>query len=352
MAFLQFNDIGISSIAACVPKQIVKNVNYTENFTKDEASAIVDKTGIQERRFAPKGMTSSDLCFTAANQLLDNKNVFRSEIDVLLFVSQTPDYRMPATAIILQHRLGLEKSTLAFDISIGCSGYVYGLSVAYSYAQQANVRKVLLLVGETRSRVYSPKDRKTAFIFGDAGTATLIEKNNCLGSSSFLLGSDGSRSGLIKMDAGGYRNPSSLDTLKEKVVDEYGNIRSDEHGYMNGSDVFSFVLREIPKNIKGILENSKTLLKDIDYFYFHQANKYMNEYLGKKLKVPPQKAPLSLQKYGNTSSVSIPLNIVDHRAGFGVSSESWLLCGFGVGMSWASCILNVHNIDILPLIEI
>lgn len=352
MAYLTFDKVGIRGLAACVPANTVVNRNYTETFSAKDASLICDKTGIEERRFALPGTTASDLCFAAADKLLNELEIDRSEVDALIFVSQTADYRMPASAIILQDRLGLSKDTLAFDINIGCSGYVYGLSVAFMYAQQALIRKVLLLDGETRSKVYSPKDRKTAFLFGDGGTATLIEKNNDFGESTFLMGSDGSRQDLIKMNAGGYRNPSSIETLKEKIVDSHGNIRSDEHGYMNGADVFSFVLREIPKNLKDLLAMAGKNKDEFDKFFFHQANKYMNDYLCKKLKVAKEKAPQSLQKYGNTSSVSIPLNIVDDYGGHRVDNETWLLSGFGVGMSWASAILPVKEIKILPIIEL
>lgn len=352
MALLKFEKVGIKGVAACVPANRIVNRDYTQTFSKEDAETIVEKTGIEERRFALPGTTASDLCFKAADRLLNELNVDRSDVDVILFVSQTADYRMPASAIILQDRLGLSKETLAFDINIGCSGYVYGLSVAFMYSQQTHIRKVLLLDGETRSRVYSPKDRKTAFLFGDGGTATLIEKDAASGKSSFLMGSDGSRQDLIKMDAGGYRNPSSPETLTEKAVDEYGNIRSEEHGYMNGSDVFSFVLREIPRNFKNLLAKSNYKKDMLDKFFFHQANKYMNDYLGKKLMVSAEKAPQSLQKYGNTSSVSIPLNIVDHYGGQLIKDEKWLLSGFGVGMSWASVILPVRDIKVLPIIEL
>jgi 3-oxoacyl-[acyl-carrier-protein] synthase-3 len=352
MAYLQFQGISMKALAAAVPKNKIVNKNYTDYFSSEEVNEIVVKTGIEERRFAPSAMTASDLCFAAADSMLNKLQIERSEIDVVLFVSQTADYRMPATAIILQDRLGLPKSTAAFDINIGCSGFIYGLSVAYMYAQQPHIRKVLLLDGETRSRIYSPKDRKTAFLFGDGGAAALIEKDSNAANSHFLLSSDGSRQNLIKIDAGGYRNPSSPESLQEKVVDEYGNIRSDEHGYMNGADVFSFVLREIPKAFKELLQKSEMSIDTVGAFYFHQANKYMNDYLGKKLKVPNEKAHQSLHKYGNTSSVSIPLGIVDDRAGSVVTKDDWVLSGFGVGMSWATCHLNLANMEVLPLVEI
>lgn len=351
MAQLSFHHIGISSMAGAVPKQVIKNRDYTLHFPKEAVQEIVDKTGVEERRFTTHEQTASDLCFAAATQLIADNQIDASEIDVLLFVSQTPDFRMPATSITLQHRLGLTKATAAFDINLGCSGFVYGLSVAYAYAQMPGIRKVLLLDGETRSKVYHPKDRKTGFIFGDAAVAAIIEKQD-VGESFFSLNSDGSNADLIKIDAGGYRNPSNEFTTKEKVVDEHGNIRTDEHGYMNGGDVFNFVLREIPKNIKQTLAFAKTEINDLDYYVFHQANKFMNDYLAKKLKLDPSKVPASIHKYGNTSSVSIPITIVDQLVGQLETPKKLLLCGFGVGMSWATAVIPTQQIAISKIVEV
>ena len=351
MAEISFENIGISAMAGAVPKQVIKNREYTEHFSQEAVNDIVDKTGVEERRFTTEDQTASDLCFAAAEQLLADNPIDKSEIDILLFVSQTPDYRMPATSITLQHRLGLPKSTAAFDISLGCSGFVYGLSVAYAYANMPQVRKVLLLDGETRSKVYHAKDRKTGFIFGDAAVAAIIEKQDN-GTSYFSLNSDGSKSDLIKIDAGGYRNPSNENTTKEKVVDEHGNIRTDEHGYMNGADVFNFVLREIPKNIKQTLSFANTELGDLDFYVFHQANKFMNDYLAKKLKLDIAKVPSSIHKYGNTSSVSIPITIVDQLKDQLNTPKKILLCGFGVGMSWATAVLATKHIKISDIVEV
>lgn len=353
MSFLSFSNIGITGICSAVPSKIIDNLSYTDYFKPEDVKEIVSKTGILERRFAPEGMCASDLCFAAANRLLDDMKVNREEIDLVIFISQTPDYRMPATSVILQHRLGLSSTTAAFDMNLGCSAFVYGLSVIYSFMMQGNFRKALLLDGETRSRIYSPKDRQTAFLFGDGGVAALIEKSPNFGDSWFSLNSDGSRESLIKVDAGGYRNPSSASTLTERVVDEFGNIRSDEHGYMNGADVFNFVLREIPKDINALLNYSKKSMDDFDYFVFHQANAYMNSYLAKKLKIPVQKAPSSVEKFGNTSSVSIPLTITTVlKNEISSKNTSLFLCGFGVGMSWASAIINMNNTFIGELVEV
>ncbi len=352
MADLSFKNIGIVGMSAAVPKNTIDNYAYTEFFPEADVKDIVDKVGIKERRFAPEGMTASDLCFAAAEQLIDDLKINKEEIDLLVFVSQTPDYRMPATSITLQHRLGLSKHCAAFDISLGCSAFVYGLSIVYGLMQSGGFRKALLLDGETRSRVYSPKDRKTSFLFGDGGVAAIIEQNEKFGESFFSLHSDGSLSNLIKMDAGGYRNPSSVETLTERVVDEYGNIRHDEHGYMNGADVFNFVLKEIPKNFKSVLEQSNNTNDTIDFNVFHQANDYMNNYLAKKLKLNTAKVPSCIAQFGNTSSVSIPLTIVSQLQNQLEGSKKLMLCGFGVGMSWATAQINVDDCKISNLVEL
>lgn len=353
MARLTFENIGIRALAAAVPANTIDNLSYTEHFPAEDVKEIVEKTGIKERRFVPEGMTASDLCFHAAKKLMGDNSVDPEKIDALIFVSQTPDYRMPASSVILQDRLSLPKSTLAFDMNLGCSAFVYGLSVAYSFMQQQGFRNVLLLDGETRSKVYHPKDRKTAFLFGDGGIAALITRDDSFGKSTFSLNSDGSRQDLIKVDAGGYRNPSTPETLKEKVVDEYGNIRTDEHGYMNGADVFNFAIREIPKDVKNTMVDAGVDKEEIDFFVFHQANEYMNNYLVKKLKLDGDKCPICLDRFGNTSSVSIPLTIAtqlqDDLKG---KKKKLLLCGFGVGMSWATAVINTEKMVISDLVEV
>ena len=351
MAYLTFDGVGISGLAACVPKTIIKNYEYTEHFPAKEVKLVVDKIGILERRFAGPDMCSSDLCFAAAEKLISDMGTSKDEIDLLVFVSQTPDYRMPASSVILQHRLGLGHQTITFDLNLGCSGFIYGMSIVYSMMERSGLRKALLLDGETRSKIYSPKDRKTAFIFGDGGVAALIERNENFGKSYFSLNSDGSKEDLIKMNAGGYRNPSTCETLKEKVVDEYGNIRSEEHGYMNGGDVFNFVIKEIPADIKNIITLSELTPPDLDYFVFHQANDFINNYLMKKLKIDPLKVPSTIAKFGNTSSVSIPLTIVSELKEK-LKNKKLLLSGFGVGMTWASAIINSNDCFVSELVEI
>lgn len=353
MAFLTFNNVGVSALSAAVPRTVIDNYKYTQYFPEDQVKEVVDKVGIYERRFADEKTCSSDLCFAAAEKLFADNDIDRSEIDLLIFISQTPDYRMPATSVILQHRLGLPNSTIAFDINLGCSAFMYGLSVAYSMMNnQPGLRKALILDGETRSKVYSPKDRRTAFLFGDGGVAALVERDERFGKSFFSLNSDGSREGLIKIDAGGYRHMSSTETVKEKVVDEYGNIRSDEQGYMHGGDVFNFVIREIPKDIKNLCSWTGDDIQSMDYYVFHQANNFINSYIAKKMKLDTSKIPSTIAKFGNTSSVSVPLTIVSELKGKLSGNKKLLLSAFGVGMTWATAIVNFNNCRISNIVEI
>ena len=352
MALLSYEGIGISAMAAALPRQVIHNYEYTEYFPADQVKEVVDKVGVIERRFADSETCSSDLCYAAAEKLIADNSIDKSEIDLLVFLSQTPDYRMPATSICLQHRLGLSQDCIAFDIQMGCAGFCYALSVVYGMMQGGNIRKALVLNGETRSKVYSPKDRRSAFIFGDGGTAALVEKEDKFGKSWFSLNSDGSRYDLIMIKGGGYRHMSSLETLKERVVDEYGNIRSDEQGYMRGGDVFNFVIREIPRDITKTIEYSGVAKDSIDYIVLHQANNFINSYIAKKMKLDTTKIPHTIEKYGNTSSVSVPLTIVSELKGKLDGKKTILMSAFGVGMSWATGIVPFVDCKISDIVEV
>lgn len=352
MALLKFSNVGIAAMAACVPSRVIDNYKYTEHFPEEDVKKVVEKIGIYERRFADEKTCASDLCFAAAEKLIADNNINREDIELLVFISQTPDYRMPATSILLQDRLQLPKNTIAFDVNLGCSGFLYGLSIVYSFMERSGLKKALLLDGETRSKVYSPKDRQAAFIFGDAGVAALIERDEKYGESHFSLNSDGSRGELIMIPGGGYRNMSSAETLKEKIVDEYGNIRTDEHGYMNGSDVFNFVIIEIPKDIKRLCSATNTNVVDLDYYVFHQANNFINSYIAKKMKLDTEKIPSTIHKFGNTSSVSVPLTIVSELKNNMEGTKRLMMSAFGVGMAWATAIVPFVDCKISDLVEI
>lgn len=352
MAIVKFKGIGITAMAGAVPSHIVENLKYTQNFPEEQVKEVVEKVGIYERRFADDKTCSSDLCFAAAQKLILDNGIDRKEIDLLVFISQTPDYRMPATSITLQHRLGLNNGCVAFDINLGCSAFIYGMSVVYSMMQTGAFRKALILDGETRSKVYGPRDRRSAFIFGDGGIAALVECNYKFGESFMSLNSDGSRADLIMIKAGGYRHPSTTETLKEKVVDEYGNMRSDEQGYMKGGDVFNFVIREIPRDIKKTLDASEKTADQLDFFIFHQANNFINSFITKKMKLDITRIPHTIEKFGNTSSVSVPLTIVSELKDKLEGEKTLLLSAFGVGMTWATAIVPFVNTKISDLVEV
>jgi len=352
MAIMKFNGVGITAMAGAVPSHVIENLKYTEHFPPEMVKEVVEKVGIYERRFADEKTCSSDLCFAAAQKLFLDNNINRDEIDLLVFISQTADYRMPATSITLQHRLGLKNTCIAFDVNLGCSAFLYGMSVVYSMMETGNIRKALILDGETRSKVYGPRDRRSAFIFGDAGIAALVECDPKFGDSYISLNSDGSRADLIMIKAGGYRHMSTPETLKERVIDEYGNMRSDEQGYMKGGDVFNFVIREIPRDIKNTLAAASVTADQMDYIVFHQANNFINSYIAKKMKLDVEKIPHTIEKFGNTSSVSVPLTIVSELKGKLDGQKTLLMSAFGVGMTWASGVVPFVDCKISDIVEV
>ena len=351
MAIFEYDGIGIASLAGAVPKFAFDNLKDNSWFSPEDAKAIVDKTGILQRRVANESITSSDLCYAASRLLLEDMQLSPDQIDVLIMVTQTPDYRMPATAILLQHRLGLPKSCMAFDINLGCSGFVVGLNMAYSFLQQPAIKNVILLNGETRTKVYSFKDRQTGFLFGDAGTACLVQKDEKYGKSWFKIDSDGSKADYIMIKSGGYRNPSTNESFIEKEQPN-GRYHSDEQASMDGAGVFEFVITEVPRHVKSVVQTAGLSITDVDYFVFHQANRFMNEHLNRKMKLESAKVPFSLDRFGNTSSVSIPLTIVSELHNKLMEPNKVLLSGFGVGLSIGTAFINLQNPHISRLIEI
>lgn len=349
MAFLSFNNVGIEGVSACVPKNIRKNKDLENLLGKDELNKVVKSIGIKEMRHVDKGVTPSDLCYEAALTLIEDLKIDKSEIDLVLFLSQNGDFKIPATSPSLQHRLGLPKNTACIDLNLACSGYVYALSTAYAYVSLPTINKVLLLVGEAFSQIVSENDKVNAPLYGDAGTATLISKGN-FGESQFNLYSDGSGFEAVQIPAGGARCPSSSDTVKSRDM-EKGNSRTLHQLYMDGLDVFNFTLKVVPSSVKEALTKSNNNNETIDYFLFHQANKFMIDFFSKKLKINEKKVPLSLDKFGNVSSATIPLTIVT-RLKDKIDNKKLLLSGFGAGLSWATAVLNTSLCKVSKLKEI
>lgn len=306
MARIKFNNVGIKAVAACVPrnKQKTKELSYMLN--EEAINGLENSTGILERRISTADICISDLCFEAAKKLMEENNIVPDSIDMLLFMSQTSDYRIPTTSTILQNKLGLPKTTACLDLVNACSGFVYALSTAFSYASMEGVNRVLLLSGDTISKVLNKNDKVSYPVFGDAGTAVLIEKG-MYEPSFFELGSNGGGYDSIVIYAeNGGRNAITPESLVEKLGSD-GIMRNDLQMKMDGMDVFSFAISTVPKSLKSVWELSEKTDNDVDLYLLHQANKYILQTVSKKMKIDFEKIPMNIDRFGNTSSASIPL---------------------------------------------
>ena len=347
MALFSINNISIKGIASCVPKYVEENKDISL-FKGDESHKFILSTGIERRRIADNLTTTSDLCFHAAKKLLDDLEWSRESIDCLIFVTQTPDYILPATSCILQERLALKNEIFAIDVSLGCSGWIYGLSVIAQMISSTGMKRGLLLAGDTISKVISPNDSSTYPLFGDAGTATAIEFDKEKFPTSFHLASEGKGYNAIIIPDGGFRNQCSKKSFEINDANKTSlNIS------LNGMDVFSFGITKAPQSVN-ILSSYVDLNPEIiDYFIFHQANLFMNEKIRKKLKLPKEKVPYSLADFGNTSSATIPLTMTTKlQQKLQKEKLKNIACGFGVGLSWGSVCFETNKIVCPDLIEI
>jgi 3-oxoacyl-[acyl-carrier-protein] synthase-3 len=347
MSLFEVDNVHIRGISACVPKTKVKT-DELDFFSKKEVETFIQSTGIIQRHITDGNVCASDLCFQAAEEILIELGWQKNEIDVLIFISQSPDYILPATSNLLQSRLGLSQDCFCLDVSLGCSGYIYGLSLVSNLLQNNRFNKALLLVGDTISSYTSKFDKSVYPLFGDAGTATAIEFDNRSSSNwIFDIGSDGSGSDAIKINAGGSRfrtNKNSFDLVDISIYDPFKGKRSSVDLRLEGIDVFNFAIKKAPNSIFNILNFVSKGVDDIDYFFLHQANLFMNETIRKKIKVEKDKMPYSIQNFGNTNGASIPLTIVHSFNNLIQKNDlSVLLCGFGVGLSWGSVLLNLNK---------
>lgn len=345
MTEVSFSNVRIRGIAAAVPEQVRTLAEDALVFGSEEVQKVSASTGVKQRHISAS-LTTSDLCQAAAERLLTESEASPDDIDALIFISQTPDFPLPASGCCLQSRLGLPTSCAAFDVSLGCSGYVYGLWLAYSLVASGAATRILILAGDTISRMCAPRDRSVALLFGDAGTATLVEHAQGAERSVFVLGTDGAGEAHLKVPAGGYRMKFSPDAVIPKAC-EGGNWRSLSDLYMNGAEIFSFTLREVPPLIRRILAHGDLTIADVDYFVFHQANQFMLDHLFKRMKLPAEKCVLGLELFGNTSSASIPLAIVTRlREHLRHNELKLVLAGFGVGFSWGGAKLSCGPITV------
>jgi 3-oxoacyl-[acyl-carrier-protein] synthase-3 len=343
MAIFTVPNIRIAGMAAAVPLKELSNLDY-KWITEKERQQVVKTIGVEKRRVAEKGQTTSDLCYAAADKLLNDLGWDRNEISALVFVSQSMDYIIPASSPILQNRLSLPKTCMALDIGLGCSGFVYGLSMIGSLMSQAGMKKALLLAGDLSNVTSSYRDKSTYPLFGDAGTVTALEFDEKATPITFNLQTDGAGHQAIMIRDGGVRHLISKDSLKYRKISD-GIYRTNMHIILNGIEVFNFSLREVVPNIKATLAFANKTLDDYDYYVFHQANRLINETIRKMLKADKEKVPYSIHKFGNTSSASVPLTMISElQTELQTKKLRFLLSAFGIGLSWGTVLLETDRI--------
>ncbi|MEH1777609.1 MAG: ketoacyl-ACP synthase III [Nostoc sp.] len=336
----------IAGVVACLPANQISNDYFTEKFGADAVKDVVKMIGVDHRRWVEEGVSTADLCYQAAESLLSGLDWQRESIDALIFVSQTPDYRLPATACSLHGRLGLQPSCLAFDINLGCSAYPYGLWLGLNMIQAGAIKRILLAVGDTISKAISPSDRSTVMLFGDAGTVTALEYcENSSNDAFFILGTDGKGSHNLIIPRGAFKDYSLSNDPRLEGKDP--NCL-----YMDGSEIFTFTMQTVPPLISSTIEFSGCKVDDFDAFLFHQANQFILKHLIKKAKLPIDRVPMNINKFGNTSSASIPLLMTDSLANLlQERSASLAMFSFGVGYSWASAAITVGPLDVVEMID-
>ncbi len=331
-------NIGIKAIEYYLPDKLLTNEELAELYSDWSADKIFNKTGIKYRHVADIDETASDLAIRAAKKIFNTGVTKPEEIDFVLLATQTPDYMLPTTACVIQDKLGIPKSAGALDFNLGCSGYIYGLALAKGLINTRIANNVLLIMSETYTKHIHPFDKSVRTIFGDAAAATLVGA----GDSEILefdLGTDGSGKDKLIVPAGGAVLPKSEETSKE--YEENGNIRSKDNLYMDGVEIFNFTIKVVPKTIKNNLTENDLTIEDIDLFVLHQANKFILDFLRKKLRIPEDKFYINMEDTGNTVSASIPIAlkraILEGRVNKG---DKVMLVGFGVGLSWGSTIIR------------
>ncbi|ANV98005.1 hypothetical protein BBW65_03960 [Helicobacter enhydrae] len=326
-----FHSGAIQSIACCIPSNAVKLEDQAQQFYNGDikkAQRIKKSIGLDTRYIADNQTTTLDLCFQASKTLLKTSN---APIDVLIFVTQTPDFSQPNNAHLLHGKLNLSQNCACFDLNQGCSGYVYGLFLAFMLLS-SGAENILLCVGDTMSKVLHPNDSNTTPIFGDAGSATLISNTNA--KSYFTLHSDGAGWENIIVPNSGFRKNPYLSK----------NYQYPSFLCMDGAEVFNFSIEKEPKAIEEILQFSQNKIEDIDYIFFHQANAYIISNIARRLELDVSKAPSEcVGKYGNTSSASIPLAICDLLSQKREKNLRVILSGFGVGLSWATALIHLDK---------
>lgn len=346
MSFLRIKNVEIRGVSACVPERVEYNTDF-KGLDGEQLEKYIQTVGVEKRHCAiHDGMVcTSDLCHKASERLLEELGWNKDEVSLLVFVSHTQDYKLPSTACILQHRLGLSKECMAFDVPLGCSGFTYGLGIVGSILAQGNIKKALLLVGNTQSVYASPEDKSTALLFGDAGSCMALEYVS--GSDAEIklhLQTDGSGYESLIVPDGGCRHPVNAYSFTMEEFDE-GIRRTRLHERMDGGAVFTFALFNVPKSLNALMEEYTITEDATDYLLLHQANRFMLERIRKKMGFPVEKVPCNIKDFGNTSGASIPLLMVTCLGEeLRRKDLNFMACGFGVGLSLGSCHFSTHRI--------
>ena len=318
----------ISEIETYFPEKKVTNEDLQKEFPEWSPEKIFNKVGVKQRYTASAEETVLELAVKASEKLL--KKIDKNEIDFILFCTQSPDYHLPTTACILQDRLGLKKNIGALDFNLGCSGFVYGLSIAKGLIATGAAQNILLVTAETYTKYLRKSDKSNRTIFGDGAAATLIQKDETKENFQFILGTDGSGYDNLIVRNGGGRNRINKE-------DEVGNCL-----YMNGQNIFIFTIEKIPALVKEILEKNNLTENDVDYYVFHQANAHILRKQREILEIPEEKFYINLEKYGNTVSSTIPIALKDAlETGKVKRGQKIMLIGFGVGLSWGATIVEL-----------
>ncbi len=334
----------IRGIACYLPENYLDNEELARSFPAWSKEKIIKKLGIERRPIAAADETAVDMAVNAAEKLLANGCCEPEELDFLLFCTQSPDYLLPTSACLIHERLGLPKSCGSLDFNLGCSGYVYGLSLAKGLIETGMAKNVLFITSETYSKYINPLDRVSRPLFGDGAAATLIsatEKESEAAIGPFVFGTDGSGADLLIVPAGGARLPKSPETGVEKP-DGKESVRSQDQLFQHGPGIFSFAIDRVPDTVEELLRKSGKTRADIGCFVFHQANKYMLDKLRELCGIDPARYFNDVRHRGNTVSSSIPVGIVDAWHAGMLKPDQWvMLVGFGVGLSWGGCLVKL-----------
>lgn len=349
MAFLKVENVALRGISACVPPIVEENSDIPF-YGPGEAEKIIASTGIERRHIAGPEICVSDLCYQAAEQLIEELGWEKDSIDLLALCTQNPDYRNQPTSFLVHERLGLKESTMCLDFFHGCPGWVMSLSSVSAMVSTGNIKRAIMLVGDTVSKDQNQASRESRPLFGDCCTATALEHEPSAPAIFFNNGtmSDGGKALILTQ--GGYRHPYTHETLDIELARRAGTLTEGLADDMDGMDVFSFAITKVPKALKKLCSEYDISIDGIDHLVLHQANKLIVEAIAKRLKVPTEKVPLSLREYGNTTSASIPLAIVSECAEeYRNSAQKTMVCGFGTGLSWGAAYFETDQLRIPPI---